>query len=491
MTKEKTLRVVDSGVSLAPDSTRVVTRFFVPGREDSGPGDSWATPVVERVLALDDGDVAATIADLDRRFGDRHRDLHDTFARHAAMVELRIPENGQLSTDRRLLLGASFTHEYSIEAAALCNPSAVVLPNQRPGGDIAFVLSVRGIGEGHRSSIGFRTGTLHANGAVTVDAPARFARTGTPVPGLHHRSVFHAKHAALHDDHENAAHVLDSLPEVFDDAELDIRVDELAADHAMRRHTSTTIAHIRDLARSSYRVEFPASTDVSERVLWPHAPAESHGMEDARFVRFVDDGMTPTYYATYTAYDGTSIAQQLLQTDDFVTFTSTPMAGAAAAGKGLALFPRPIHGRYAALSRSDRETNSIAFSSDLRCWPTSNTIQLPLHPWEVLQLGNCGSPIETARGWLVLTHGVGPMRTYSLAALLLDLDEPDHVLARSTTPLLTPTATQRDGYVPNVVYSCGAFAHDDTLVLPYGVADQSIAIATVSITELVDSLSST
>ncbi len=306
--------------------------------------------------------------------------------------------------------------------------------------------------------------------------------------GTHHRSVFHARLDERGDDHENAADVLDSLPSTFSDAQLDEGISNLMADRATRRHTRQTAANLREIARSSYSLTFPESTELSERVLWPHAPSESHGMEDARFVQFTADSGERSYLATYTAYDGHNISQQLLTTDDFVSFSCAPMAGAAALGKGLAIFPRKIRGSYVALSRSDRETNSVAFSSDLRCWPTSTTIQVPTQPWEVLQLGNCGSPIETDRGWLVLTHGVGPMRTYAMSAILLDLDDPSRVIARSTEPLLTPTHTNQNGYVPNVVYSCGAFAHNGTLVIPYGVADQTVAIATVNIDDLLDAL---
>jgi predicted GH43/DUF377 family glycosyl hydrolase len=242
------------------------------------------------------------------------------------------------------------------------------------------------------------------------------------------------------------------------------------------------------LAGSSYRTTFPDHTELSERVLWPQAPSERQGMEDARFVRFVDDDGTVTYLGTYTAFDGDNIAQHLLETDDFGSFAASPMAGAAATGKGLALVPRKVGGRYVALSRSDRESNTIAFSDDLHTWATSEPLQSPERSWEILQLGNCGSPIETDDGWLVLTHGVGPMRTYSLGAILLDLDDPTRVRARSSVPILAPVAHRRDGYVPNVVYSCGGFAHGDVLVLPYGFGDQAIAVATLSVRALVASL---
>ena len=326
---------------------------------------------------------------------------------------------------------------------------------------------------------------------MTIDPSGPFPRTGTATPGLHHREVFHGKLADLGDDHENAAYVLDPLPLRFSNAELRVSIDRLAADGATRRHTATTIANLRNIARASYRVDFAVSSQLSERVLWPEAPAESHGMEDARFVRFVDESGDVVYYATYTAFDGINVSQQLLETTDFASFTASPIAGAAAVGKGLALFPRKIRGRYAALSRSDRETNSIALSDDLRRWDTAETIQTPDRAWEILQLGNCGSPIETRAGWLVLTHGVGPMRTYSIGALLLDLDEPQRVLARSAAPILSPDPARCAGYVPNVVYTCGGFVHNDILVLPYGIADQSISIATLSIEQLLSTLEPT
>jgi predicted GH43/DUF377 family glycosyl hydrolase len=481
------VNVKDTGIEINPDRGRMITKFFVPGLEDTGPGDSRATPVVERILALDMPAITEALSDLDARFGGRHRDLHATFTRNAEMIASRLPDGHKLSPERLLFLGASFTHEFAVEAAALCNPSIVLL-SEDDHGDATFVLSVRGIGEGHRSSIGFRTGTITLTGLVTIDEPGHFPQASIPTPGENHRSVFTAKLADRHDNSENAADVLDLLPPTFTDAELDERITELAGQATTRRHTTRTIANLRELARSSYCIEFPAHTDISERVLWPYAPVESHGMEDARFVRFADDGGSISYYATYTAFDGIHVNQQLLHTTDFTTFTSTSMAGSAAAGKGLALFPRKIGGRYAALSRADRESNSIAFSDDICCWPTSQTIQTPERPWEILQIGNCGSPIETEHGWLVLTHGVGPMRTYSISAILLDLDEPQYVLARSPMPIITPGADRQGGYVPNVVYTCGAVARGDTLVVPYGVSDQTIAIGTLSITELIDAM---
>lgn len=479
--------VLDTGIVLEPDPGRLIIRFFAPGRDDTGPGDSRAADVVRRIGALNDTEVAAAMQSIDRRFGGRHDRLAEAFEHHAVLAEGVDELDSRSSGERRRLLGAAFTHEFAIEAAALCNPSIVAHPRQPGNGDLAFVLSVRGIGEGHRSSIGFRTGTVAVDGTVSIDAPGTQPRTGDGGPGVHHRAVLHRQLEALDDDNENAAFVLDALPEQFDDMQLRERLAALAHDAAIRRHTATTIAHLELLAHCSYDVRFAHDSELSERVLWPHSPTESHGMEDARFVEIVD-GSAPRYCATYTAYSGAVITQNLVTTEDFASFHVTPMAGAAATGKGLALFPRRVNGRYVALSRADQQTNAIAYSDDVRCWDSATTIQTPLQAWEALQLGNCGSPIETERGWLVLTHGVGPMRTYAIGALLLDIDEPHRVRATLEQPLIAPPDDRRGGYVPNVVYSCGALAVGDRLVVPYGIGDRSTTIATLSITELIDAM---
>lgn len=483
--------IVDSGVVLAPDYRRVIARLFIPGHEDVGPGDSRAGPVIERLLKLSESDVHRAIGELDRRFAHRHRDLHRTFRLHADLVGARLDPTVALTDTRRLLLGATFTHEYTIEGASLCNPSAVLFPEMDRPGQTAFVMSVRCIGEGHRSSIGFRTGYLSDQGEVTINPTGRFPEMAIAGPGLLKKSVFRMKLNERTEASENAAFVLDHLPAYFTGDELDERIAALAADTVTRRYTEETILHLTQLAHEFYAVEFDRDTEVDERVLWPRVAAEQNGMEDARFVRFVDDSGFVTYYATYTAFDGTNIAQHLLETTDFRSFSAAPMAGAAATGKGLALFPRRIGGKFVALSRSDRESNSIAFSDDVSCWPEAEVIQVPEQPWETIQLGNCGSPIETDAGWLVLTHGVGPMRTYSLGALLLDLDDPRRVVAYCAQPLLTPSSERQNGYVPNVLYTCGAFLRGDTLVLPYAIADQSIAISTLSVSRLLTSMTPT
>jgi predicted GH43/DUF377 family glycosyl hydrolase len=481
---------VRTGHRLLPDPSRVVARLFVPGQELLAGSESRASVVVGRILDLDESEVRRALADVMERFGTRHRALGDIFSRHADRISNRIAANVALSEDRRLLLGATFTHEFAIEAAALCNPSLVAHPDQRstPPGALRFIISVRGVGEGHRSSIGFRTGMLAADGAVTVDDAGPFPIINSVSPGPFDRGLFHAKLDELRANGENAASVLDALDDRFTQSDLDLAIDRLRTERDTRRTAGDTIAHLRTIAERSYTAVFPASSDVSERVLWPATAMESVGMEDARFVRFVDDDGSFVYYATYTAYDGAAIRQQLLETTDFATFTVSPIVGRAASDKGVALFPRRIGGRFAALSRFDRETNAVAFSDSPRRWNDAVTFQRPTQTWESIQLGNCGSPIETDAGWLVLTHGVGPMRTYSIGAVLLDLDDPTMIIGRLSEPLLSPADDEQDGYVPNVVYSCGAMLHGDTVVIPYGIADSSIGFATVALADLLGEL---
>lgn len=480
--------LVDTGIDLRGDLRRVVLRFFVPGREEVGPGDSRAGGVIERVLALDDDDVTAELASLRERFGRRHGDLEEVFTRHAALATTRLDAGADISPRHRLLLGAAFSHEYSIEGAALCNPSIVAHPDgPLDAGSTRFVMSVRGIGEGHRSSIGFRCGSIAADGGVTLELAGSRPGTGSHSAGVHHRDVVHRILRESDDDHDNAAYVLDALPDRFDDDELDRRLDALRDDAATRRRAASTEAQLRRIGHGSYRVDFAPEVPIDDRILWPHAPAECQGMEDARFVE-ITDGSAPRYCATYTAFDGTQIYQHLLTTEDFRSFEIGPMAGAAARGKGLALFPRRVGGRHLALSRADRETNALAVSDDLRCWDDATPLQHPTRRWEVLQLGNCGSPIETDRGWLVLTHGVGPMRTYSIGAILLDLDEPHRVIGVTDEPLLAPADDRQDGYVPNVVYTCGGLAVAGRLIVPYAIGDQRIAVATASLDDVLDSM---
>ncbi|BDX33511.1 glycosidase [Mycobacterium antarcticum] len=477
-------------IRLLADPSRVVIRLFIPGQEGFEHQETRAGAVLRRILALDDQDVTSSLKDVVARFGDRHPDLAATFRRHARELSDRLNPADELTESRSLLLGAAFTSEYAIEGAALCNPSMVAHPDQSgiDSGSVRFVMSVRGIGEGHLSSIGFRTGTVDAGSTVSMDDMTAFASVGATDATMLSAAVFRSELARLDEAGEAADFVFDSLDSHFTREQLDGRLGRLETSLRTRGHGAETIAIIRGIADRTYSIGFPPEIPLGERVLWPATDAESAGMEDARFVRFRDDDGSVTFYATYTAYSGSVISQQLLATKDFQQFTSVPLVGRAAANKGLALFPRRIHGRFAAMSRSDRESNTVAYSDDLSVWTDVRPCQQPVEAWEALQLGNCGSPIETDAGWVVLTHGVGPMRTYSIGAILLDLDDPTQMLGRLRRPLLSPTESERDGYVPNVVYSCGALVHGDTLVIPYGISDAAIGIATVALPELLDTL---
>jgi predicted GH43/DUF377 family glycosyl hydrolase len=490
MTSVRTGLVTRSAQRLAADRSRVITRLFVPGQEGFERQDSRAGAVLIRILALDEDEVRASLDDVVTRFDGRHRDLVGTFRRHAREVADRIDPDRDLSESRMLLLGAVFTNEYAIEGAAFCNPSMVAHPDQTgtPVGGLRFVMSVRGIGEGHRSSIGFRTGVVDGSGDVTIDDPAPFATVGAVVPTLLDGAVMRRELGRLRSAGESADYVLDALGDRFTRADLDEQLDKLQTHRRTRGHAAETISLIRTIAERTYGIEFADDSLLSERVLYPAMSAEAAGMEDARFVRFVDDDGSVTFYASYTAYSGSHISQQLLETTDFRSFTSTPMVGPAAANKGLALFPRRIRGRFAAMCRSDRESNSIAYSDHPFEWTESVRCQRPVRAWEALQLGNCGPPIETEAGWLVLTHGVGAMRTYRIGAILLDLDDPTRILGQLRKPLLSPAADEQDGYVPNVVYSCGALVHGATFVLPYGIGDVAIGVATAPLDDLLAAL---
>jgi predicted GH43/DUF377 family glycosyl hydrolase len=478
-----------TGVRLRADPSRVITELFVPGQEGFDRQDSRSSAVVARVLSLNEDEVQLAYDDVIARFDGRHRDLVEIFRQHARQLSDRIDPEYVMSEVRTLLLGATFTSERAIEGAALCNPSIVAHPDQKgvPAGSLRFVMSVRAIGEGHRSSIGFRTGTIDSSGEPTLDPRPRYATKGTVVPAVLHAAVFRSELQRLEGDSESADYVLGALGDRFTPADLGEQLRRLERQLATRQHGPRIIAVIRSIAERTYGLQFGEGLPVDERVLAPSMVAESHGMEDARFVHFTDDDGSRRYYATYTAYDGQFISQQLLETTDLVTFTSSPLVGPASANKGLALFPRRIGGSFVAMCRSDRESNLIAFSDNAHEWSGAIACQLPTRAWEVLQLGNCGSPIETEAGWLVLTHGVGPMRTYSIGAILLDLEDPTRMLSRLDRPLLSPAPDEQDGYVPNVVYSCGALVHADTLVLPHGIGDCAIGLVTVALPELLDS----
>ena len=417
---------------LRPDPARVVVRPFKPAtepRDFNATDKTRANHIVDRVLALGPEVAQQQLAEVLQHFQERHRDLIETFEARAHEMEEAFASHATFSREQRRLVGAYFLHEYSFEAAALFNPSIVDHPDQSaaPPGGRRFILSVRAVGEGHVSSLTFRTGTIAANGELTIDTPARLA----------------------------------SIPKV------------------QSRAAGTHGEHI--------ELVFPADGDVSERVIFPVTQVQSNGIEDARFVRFTAAGQR-MYYATYTAYSGRAIRSELIETSDFVSFRMSPLQGIAALNKGMALFPRMLDGKFAMIARHDNENLYLILSDDLYSWDGGVPILKPRYPWEFVQIGNCGSPLELDEGWLLLIHGVGPVRKYSIGAVLLDKADPSRVLARSREPLLRPEPSQREGYVPNVVYTCGATRHHDTIILPYAVSDTFSNFATIRIAALLEAL---
>ncbi|HEY5137342.1 MAG TPA: glycoside hydrolase family 130 protein [Candidatus Nanopelagicales bacterium] len=475
---------------LRPDPARVVSTIFLPGQEMAASGESRSTAVLERVLALSESDVEETLARVVESFGPRHRDLPAAWATNSGLLRHRLVGSGRISAARLQLIGAYFTQEYAVEGAALFNPSMVEHPDQSglEPGSTRFLMTVRAVGEGHVSSVELRTGVIDVLDVVRLDPPPTVAVLPAGTATTYVGDVFAQQLREHGGDHANSDFVLDALPATFTRPELDLALAQLRDQLLTRGSAVRTIERIERIAACNYAIEFPASSSPQERVIMPRSPSESHGIEDVRVVRFLETDGGPAYLATYTAYDGSSISSQLLQSDDFRTFTVAQLSGPGSKNKGMALFPRRVRGRYVALSRADRESNAVTTSVDLRHWETPVLVQTPHQPWEIVQLGNCGPPIETESGWLVLTHGVGPMRQYSIGALLLDLDDPTVVTGRLSRPLLTPAADERSGYVPNVVYSCGAMLHGRTLVLPYGCSDWETRIALVDLDGLLTEL---
>jgi len=476
---------------LMPDSRRVLAKPFLPGEETLLPGESRAHLLVERILAIPEAEVVALNASIMQRFDGRHEQFRELLGRQFDALAAHVTDPATVSADRRLLIGAYFTHEYAIEAAALFNPSIVVAPDQQgvANSSIRFVMSVRAVGEGHLSSIEFRSGVLDANADIAFDESGTKVTSGrrTP-PSRFYKARFVAKLLELGAINDLSSSVLNRLGAQFTLAELESALSGLEAHGPPRAVWFETVKIIRTLASSNYVTTFPAGSQIAERVIFPAGPNETRGMEDARFVRFTAADGRITYYATYTAYDGFSILPQLIETEDFVRFTISTLNGAAAQNKGMALFPRPIDGKFVMLSRKDRENLHLATSDDVHHWSDVVELYRPQHAWELLQIGNCGSPIETEAGWLVLTHGVGPMRRYTIGALLLDLADPRRVIAHLPEPFLEPTEDEREGYVPNVVYTCGALVHGGQLVVPYGFSDAGVAVARLPLADLLEAL---
>ncbi len=468
------------------DSSRVITRLYLPD------GEYRIAKIIQRIMDLPDTTAEGILAQILIDFSERHKNIKRVLTRHLKEVDDYIPRGAMLSETKMALIGAYFTMEYSIESAALFNPSIVPHPEQNhlDQGSLRFIMSLRATGEGHISSIVFRSGVLDSDNRVLFDPTSDYVET----PDIHFdpvydRHLFDLKLLEMEASDEVTAYLLSQLPEDFTYNELKNKIESLRTTPVFPVKRQNKIFEVMYwLINSNYEINFRPNRQISERVIFPVSKNESRGIEDARFVRFIDDNSEVTYYATYTAYNDLTILPQLITTKDFYKFNIITLNGKAVQNKGMALFPRKIDGRYVMLSRQDGENNHIMFSDNIHFWQESKIIQEPTRPWEFFQIGNCGSPLETDEGWLVLTHGVGPMRQYCIGAILLDLENPAKIIARLEEPLLSPHEEEREGYVPNVVYSCGSIIHNNELVIPYGMADFMSGIATVGVKELINAM---
>mgnify|MGYP002632053379 CR=1 FL=1 len=479
------IRVSRTNTILEPDQSRVLLRPF-------SPGDSQRVGrIIDRIMSLPEERVSALLEEVTAEFAERHQQIRKMFLERFEQVREQHIRTDDLSEQRRLLIGSYFLAEYSLESAALFNPSIVPHTDQTdlPPGALKFILSLRATGEGHVSSITFRTGIVHRDNRIEVLDPAHLLTEPRQIPhSAYEKGLFSRKLNELGLNGEFTGRVLNRLGDPFSMQELQQSINaevEKERQSGGVLHKDKDTAHgIWLLARSNYEVQFQSEQKLSERILFPATPSQSNGIEDARFVHFQNDDGSYIYYATFTAYDGKVIMPELVETVDFLRFRFITLNGPAAKNKGMAMFPRKINGRYAMLSRQDNESISLMFSDNIHFWNERKVLLKPVFPWELVQLGNCGSPIETDAGWLVLSHGVGPLRKYCIGAFLLDLDDPGMVIGRLREPLLQPNENEREGYVPNVVYTCGALLHGSELIIPYAMADHATGFATVPVDDV-------
>ncbi|MCF2489320.1 glycoside hydrolase family 130 protein [Dyadobacter sp. CY347] len=483
------INITRKDIVFQPDSSRVIARFLFSS-------DERATQLITAILNLSEQEQKQVLSNVLRKYAKRHRNILKVFERHFHKLHPVLRSMGidskKVGTTEQMLIGSYFTMEYSIEAAAFFNPSIVEDPDQSGTGsdERRVILSFRATGEGHISSIVFRSAIIDRDNLITVEPPGRMLDSPAHVRNhIYKKKSFLAKLGEMQNP-ENAAYpvIEEKLTETFTYEELKRYVDETSKAIELDMPSRIFLRETMWLASSHYEMDFSLDTDISERVIFPIADTEKRGIEDARFVRFQQDDNEPIYYATYTAYDGTSILPKILMTSDFYHFKVLPIHGEIAQNKGMALFPRKIKGKYAMLCRIDGVNNYIAFSDNISVWRQATMIQSPKYPWEFVQIGNCGSPLETEAGWLVLTHGVGPMREYVLGASLFELDNPEIEIGRLSQPLLIPNRQEREGYVPNVVYSCGALIHNESLIIPYAMSDYASTYVVVDLKDLLQEL---
>ncbi len=481
------LSIVRKPVKVTPDSRRVIARFFYNG-------DERAQVLIKKVLQLSKEQTFALISPILQDFSKRHRNITKKLQKHCERVEAQIKLAGfnpdELDEYSRLLIGSYFTHEYSIESAAFFNPSIIEDPDRSnlEEGQQRVIISFRAVGEGHVSSIVFRRALIDQHNNITVMPAGNYIDEADRI-----RNAIYQKKLFLKKGEEEGINadflqtVDEKLGDQFDYNALKEIIVE-AKNHTTDEKTIKQYNLILALSDSYRKISFSHDTDISDRVIFPISDLESKGIEDARFVKFTRDNGSVVYYATYTAFDGVHILPKLLKTTDFYEFKTSPLNGPGAKNKNLALFPRKLNGKYAMLSRIDGWNNYIMYSDNINVWENPIKIQSPEYPWEFVQIGNCGSPIETESGWLVITHAVGSMRRYSISASLLDLENPEIEIGRLQEPLIIPNPDEREGYVPNVVYSCGSIIHNGELIIPYGLSDHSSSFATVNLNLLLDRL---
>jgi predicted GH43/DUF377 family glycosyl hydrolase len=483
------VNVTRKDVQFQPDASRVIARFFYTN-------DARSMELITRIMSLTEKQQQETLTQILRDYSKRHRSISRIFEKHFARLaslfkHLNIDAHA-LSSVQKVLIGAYFTMEYSIESAAFFNPSIMEDPDQSETvtGEKRVILSFRATGEGHISSVVFRSGIINNLNNITIEPPGKMLESPEHVKNhTYHKTSFLRKLEEMQ-SWNNMAYslMINKLTDTFTYEELKRYVEETRAVVPTDLQSQALLNEIMWLASSHYEMHFSVDTAISERVIFPIADTEMKGIEDARFVRFTGDDGEVTYYATYTAYDGITILPKLLLTKDFYHFKVMPVHGEVAQNKGMALFPRKINGKFAMLCRIDGVNNYISFSENINVWRHASLLQTPKYPWEFVQMGNCGSPIETPEGWLVITHGVGPVREYVLGVSLLDLENPEKEIGRLSTPLLIPNDKEREGYVPNVVYSCGSMIHEDSLIIPYAMSDYASSYATVNLTELLTEL---
>ncbi|AFH48430.1 Putative glycosylase [Ignavibacterium album JCM 16511] len=480
------MNIIRKDIILRPDPKRVLFRPFIPKTRKQ------ILKIIARILQLSEDEVNNKYDEIISDFGKRHNEVENYFLKQFETVKDLIFTDQNLSEKRKLLIGAYFTLEYSFESSALFNPSMIWHPDQTnvPAGSKRFILSLRAIGEGHISSITFRQGRVDKVGNISIDNPTRFVTYADIIPdSSYQKDLFTKKLKELGLFNDFTKKVLDELKIYFTLNELKEVLRQVVKSYSFIFPNADVIASkILNLAKSNYEIEFPKDTDISERVIFPSTPNEINGIEDARFCEFKDEDGSITYYATYTAYDGEVVFPQLLETKDFYHFKVNTLNGPAVQNKGMALFPKKINGHYAMLSRQDGENIYIMFSDMIHFWYHKKLLLRPTYHWEFVQIGNSGSPIETDYGWLVLYHGVGAMRKYSLGAFLLDKEDPTKVIGRTKEPILTANENEREGYVPNVIYTCGEQIFEGNLIIPYAMSDYASSFAIVPLEDIINEM---